>query len=135
MPELYKIIFKDSSVYLGGQSLYKSLWSDIPDKEIKRLEYRLTDGSFLGLEGFEEYSCFVEVTKKMYGPKGTKLGDKLENIYIMGLKKGIVTSYRISLKGERGQTKYIQGDMTRREYKLGEEFRGQPTRDWKKGIK
>ncbi len=129
---LYKIIFEDSSTYIGGDSLYNLKWSDIPDKEILRLEFFMDKGSVLVLQDFESYNLFIEATLNIIGKER---GQKLENIYIMGLRDDIVTSYRLSLIGERGQTKYIQGDVTRRDYPLGEEFRGRKTTCWKKGKK
>ena len=58
--------------------------------------------------------------------------------YIMGLKEGIVTSYRISLSGTNGKDKYQLGDITKREYPKGKEYHGkEAVADfaWKKGIK
>lgn len=126
MPEIYTIYFKDKTIFKGGESLDKSLWSNMPDKAIDYLVYSLADGSFLVLKGFEKYAHIVEATMTIHGPKGTKLGRRLENLYLMGLKNGIVTSYRINLIGERGQSKYIKGDITRRDYPLGKEFKGKP---------
>jgi hypothetical protein len=62
-------------------------------------------------------------------------GDKY--IYIMGLKNGMVTSYRLSLVGKDGEDKYQIGDITKRILPLGQEYRGRATNQnlWKKGIK
>jgi hypothetical protein len=61
-------------------------------------------------------------------------GDKY--IYIMGLKNGMVTSYRVTLAGKDGEDKYQVGDITKRILPLGQEYRGQKTNIdlWKKGI-
>jgi len=61
-------------------------------------------------------------------------GDKF--IYIMGLKKGKVTSYRMTLNGQEGKTRYQIGDFTKRILQLGKEYRGRPTNHklWKIGI-
>ena len=70
--------------------------------------------------------------------KNTEIGNKLKYKYVMGLKKGIVTSYRISLNGINGKDKYHAGDITTREYPKGKEFKGrEPVGDyaWKRGIK
>jgi hypothetical protein len=58
-------------------------------------------------------------------------------IYIMGLKNGMVTSYRISLDGKDGEDKYRLGDITKRVLPLGQEYRGRPSdlKLWKMGIK
>ena len=58
--------------------------------------------------------------------------------YVMGLKDGIVKSYRISLGGVKGKDKYQKGDITKREYPKGKEYKGrEPVADiaWKRGIK
>jgi len=62
-------------------------------------------------------------------------GDKY--IYIMGLKNGMVTSYRVTLKGSNGEDKYQTGDITKRVIALGKEHRGKSTNKdfWKRGIK
>ena len=62
-------------------------------------------------------------------------GDKY--IYIMGLKNGMVTSYRLSLLGKDGEDKYKIGDITKRVLPLGQEFRGRETNRalWKMGVK
>ena len=62
-------------------------------------------------------------------------GDKY--IYIMGLKNGMVTSYRISLVGKDGEDRYKIGDITKRVLPLWQEYQGRSTNGalWKKGIK
>ena len=64
-------------------------------------------------------------------------GGKDKYIYIMGLKNGMVTSYRISLAGKDGEDKYRFGDITKRILPLGQEYRGRPSdlKVWKMGIK
>jgi len=131
---IYTIQFEDGSTYIGGDSILDSKWKDIPNKNISCLEYFFGTGESLVLRSFESYNHIVEATQNIYGPKGTSLVQKLENIYIMGCRDGEVTSYRISLKGESGSDKYHRGDITKRIIKLGKEFRGQPTINWKKGI-
>jgi len=57
--------------------------------------------------------------------------------YIMGLKDGMVTSYRIALHGSTGKDRYQEGDITKRVYPKGQEYKGKPVADfaWKRGIK
>ena len=132
---LYKAIFLDGSEFEGGNSVFNTKWTSIPnDKGIKEVHYFLSDGNKIVLKDYEAYNHIVEATRDIYGPKGMKLQFKLHNVYIMGLKNNIVTSYRISLKGKKGQDKYLAGDITKRESPLGKEFRGHPTVNWKKGI-
>lgn len=59
------------------------------------------------------------------------------NKFIMGLRNGIVTSHRITLKGTSGEDRYQEGDVTTRKYPKGKEYHGKkPIADyaWKKGI-
>lgn len=184
MPKyLYKTIFEDGSPdFFGGPNIHESHWLEIPDKSILRLEYFLSEGEGLILEGFESYLCYVEAeaqisrklgncpkcnSKGKLSKKVTKYvnnttsyvlvgrctkcdwvgdikdlkygvnrkGDKF--IYIMGLKKGMVTSYRVSLDGKDGKDKYKTGDITKRIMPLGQEDLGRPTNPalWKRGVK
>jgi len=123
---IYKIHFTDGSIYNGGESLQDSKWADIPDKSIDCLVYFLDDHESINLYKFDKYAHFVEATHNVCGPKGTVLGLQLHFVYLMGLKNGKVTSYRISLKGERGQNRYIKGDITKRITDLGKEYKGKP---------
>jgi hypothetical protein len=132
---IFTVKFTDNTIFEGGNSLNNSKWNDIPNKDILCLEYFVDDNSSIVLSGFEEYNHLVEVTQNVYGPKGTNLQRKLENIYLMGRKGDKITSYRISLKGDSGSDKYHKGDITKRISDLGKEFRGKPTINWKKGIK
>lgn len=132
---IFKVMFADNTVYLGGDSIYNSLWDQIPDKEISCLEYFIEGQDSIMLRGYEKYGQFVEATKNIQGPKGTNMDTKLHNIYIMGLRKNKVTSYRIALEGDSGSDKYHKGDITKRFVPYGKEFRGRPIAVWKKGIK
>jgi hypothetical protein len=183
MPKhIYKVIFADGSPdFLGGESIHSSLWLEIPDKPIKRLEYFFVPGEGLILEGFESYLCFVEAETTIARPVGNcpkcgskgKISKKITKytndqikqeliarctkcdwigniqdlkhlvsvgsdkyIYIMGLKKGLVTSYRVALNGKDGSDKYQIGDITKRILPLGQEYRNRETNMalWKKGI-
>ena len=64
-------------------------------------------------------------------------GSSDKYIYIMGLKNGMVTSYRVTLDGKDGEDRYRIGDITKRILPLGQEYRGRSTSVslWKKGIK
>lgn len=130
---IYKITFKDASVFYGGETIIKSKWNEIPDKAIACLEYFIDNNSSIILKDFDSYNHLIEATKALYGPKGTSFNNVLHNIYIMGVKGSRVTSYRIALKGKSGNDKYHKGDITRREVELGKEFRGAPTINWKRG--
>jgi len=179
---LYKIVFTDNSIFLGGDTLENNKWLQIPDKDILCLEFYLYNGSSLKLEGYESYAANIEVLQQLNKKLGNcpkcngqgkltqaiiRHGNGKESkkymarcskctwtgniidlknkiiksgkwIYIMGLKKGIVTSHRITLNGVNGEDKYHTGDITTREFPKGKEFKGkEPVADfaWKKGIK
>lgn len=183
---LYKIIFTDNSIFLGGDTIEDSKWDKIPDKNILCLEYFLCDGSSITLRNKEAYVAITEVADEISRKLGdcpkcnkpTKItnatinhangkitkkilarcSDKekchwvgnindLKNIrnakcerykYIMGLKNGIVTSHRITLKGTSGKDKYQEWDITTRCYPKGKEYNGkEAVADfaWKRGIK
>lgn len=130
---LYKIKFKDDTIFNGGNSLKDSKWNEIPEnKEIESLIYSLPDGNLIILREYEAYNHLVEATQNFYGSDNVK--ETIRAIYLMGLEKGVVTSYRITLY-EIKDSKYKIGDITRREYPIGKEYYGAPTRGWKKGIK
>ncbi|HSG31995.1 MAG TPA: hypothetical protein VLB82_10670 [Thermodesulfobacteriota bacterium] len=83
----------------------------------------------------EKCAWIGQVTNLKYcescGPDGAQF------IYFMGLKNGKVKSHRITLEGNKEDSKYITGDVTTRYYDLGKEHRGRPTnlKLWKRGIK
>ena len=134
---LFQVVFNDGTVYHGGFSNQKTLWADIPNKPIKRIFFLLPNGDHLCLAGYEKYNRFIEATKDwMRFGKGkfTKLENepRIEYVYIMGLKNGIVTSYRIVMfDGKKGKDKYKKGDITMRQCKLGTEWHNKPTSGWK----
>lgn len=182
---LYKLYFKDGTMFEGGYTIEDSKWADVPDKEILRLEYRLSDETSLVLQNFEKYAAFTETIKQLTstmgdcpkcnktaklsrlkyavdGKKSSKIVARcsdnkckwigkvkdLKNTntsfkpcpqykYIAGLKNNIVTSYRIALEGKKGTDKYEKGDVTKRNYPKGKEYKGKPVADWvwKKGSK
>ena len=135
---LFQVVFHDKTVFHGGVSNSNTRWMEIPHKAIKRIFFLLPSGDYLCLGGYEKYNRFIEATKdwmRVGGKKGMeKLNNepKIEYIYLMGLKNGIVTSYRVAMReGKPGKDKFRKGDVTRREYKLGKEWYGKPTTGWK----
>lgn len=134
---LYQIIFSDDSTFNSGESIYDTKWDEIPDKEIKAIEYFLPDGNFIVLHDYKAYAHVVEATMDFYGPNKMKKEHKVHNAYIMGLNNcNEVISYRITLRDSNSQ-RYRIGDITRRQYPKGKEFRGQEVSEkvWKKGVK
>jgi len=108
---LYNIIFEDKSIFVGGD-YHNTKWSDIPNKKIKRIFYTLPDGNRLCLEGYEKYYQMIEVTEDIHGK--TKGKKRIEFVYIMGKKKGFITTYKIALFKN---SKHEIGDIKRTIYK------------------
>jgi hypothetical protein len=122
----YQLVFTDDTAFNGGD-LDKTFWRESPEKPIKSFRLRLPTGDFLYIGGYEEYNFFIEATQNIYG--NTK--KQLCYIYVMGLEKDMVTSYRIALS-DYGQ--YKPGDMTVRRYPKDKEYNGKPTTGWRKGC-
>lgn len=123
---LYQLVFADDTGFNGGD-LDKTFWRESPEKPIKSLRLRLPTGDFLMLGGYEEYNLFIEATQNIYG-NGNR---QLCYLYVMGLEKDIVTSYRIALS-DYGN--YKPGDTLIRKYPKGKEYNGTPTSGWRKGV-
>ena len=99
MGKLYSVVFKDGTYYEGGNSLFKTKWKEIPDKEIKRIFFRLPTGDHICLSGYEKYYYMVEGCQDVYRKnqiiKNPKI--RLEAYYFMGNKKNKVIVYKVSL--------------------------------------
>jgi hypothetical protein len=127
---LYQILFEDRTIFEGSNTYFDKKWSEMPDKNIAQIGFRLPDGNWLTLKGYEAYNHFIEATQDIYGSNKFILRYQ----YIMGKRGDKVHSYRITLFQDKDE-KYHLGDITRREYKFGEEYSGKPTAGWKSGIK
>lgn len=118
---LYSVIFDDESHFEGGIDYHHTRWLEIPDKKIKRIFYRLPDGNYLTLHGYDKYYHMIEATKDWVrvGKTVEKLNNeaRVEYAYIMGKSRNKVTSYRITLfQTENGR--YKIGDIVRREFNI-----------------
>jgi len=127
---LYRVRFKDGSVFDGGDDYKKTKWLEIPDdKEIQYVSFILPDGNLLILKDYEQFNHIVEATQDVYG--STKFIIRYQ--YLMAKKRNKVISYRITLFEDK-DSRFKIGDITRREYEWGKEYSGKPTTGWKKGI-
>lgn len=126
---LYRVRFKDGTVFNGGKQYKDTKWNEIPDKEILAITFSLPNGDFLTLKDYEEYNHFYEATQDVYGSNKFTLRYR----YLLGRTENKVTSYRITLFHTKDD-KYRIGDITRREYEYGKEYSGKPTKGWKKGV-
>jgi len=123
---IFTVIFKDKTVFQGGTSYKETKWKDIPDKEIKRIFYKLSNGDCLCLDGYEKYYHQVEVTKDWMKIKNRKVElldsePNIEYVYIMGKKENKVISYRITMSPPHLDSKYRTGDITKREFDINDD--------------
>lgn len=107
-----------------------SLWTSLPGKPIKALEYILPHANdSIKLCGYEEYLHMVEVCMPMGG------NAMIEYVYLMGKTGATVVSYRITILQKTKNDRYKIGDITVRVMEAGKEYRGGATTGWKAGIK
>ncbi len=107
-----------------------SLWTSLPDKPIKALEYTLPYGNdSIKLSGYEEYLHMIEARMFMGG------NTTIEHVYLMGRIGTKVVSYRITILQKKQTDRYKVGDITVRVMNKGQEYRGGATTGWKAGIK
>ncbi len=120
----------DLIVYGNPLGSKDSLWTSLPDKPIHSLEYILPHGNndSIKLSGYSEYLHMIEACM----PVGA--GSIVENVYIMGMIGGIVTSYRITILQRKNVDRYKIGDITVRNLPKGKEYRGGVTSGWRKGL-
>lgn len=114
---LFSVIFEDGTQFAGGNSYYEPKWKEIPDKTIKHAFFLLPDGNFFILHDYEKYLYLVEGAFDANGKNKGKL--KIENLYFMGLRNGLVDSYRTTMSA-KGIDRYKVGDITKRQYKWEE---------------
>jgi hypothetical protein len=127
---IYSIVFEDGTVFTGGSTEYPG-WNKFPkDKKIKKLELNLPNmKDKITLEGYEQYNFFIGA-KKILNKDATIIC----HMYGLGHRKGIVTSYRITLVSD-GLQKHKVGDVTVRKFPLGKEGIGRTsTLGWKEGT-
>ena len=102
-----------------------SLWTSLPDKPIKALEYTLPHGKdSIKLSGYDEYLHMVEVCMPMGGNAA------IEHVYLMGKTGTTVVSYRITILQKTQNDRYKIGDITVRALESGKEYRGGATAGW-----
>lgn len=92
---IYKILFKDGTVFNGGLDYFNTKWLEIPNKEIKKLYYRLPAGDYLLMAGYDKYFHRIEATVDLSGKEKGKT--KLQSVYIYGKKEDKIVVYQIGL--------------------------------------
>lgn len=130
MQQLRFIVHYEDEIIQGNPLGHKdSLWTSLPNKPIKALEYTLPYGNdSIRLSGYEEYLHMIEATMVM--GKCTQI----EYVYLMGRIGNKVVSYRITILQKTQTDRYKVGDITVRNMNKGREYRGGVTSGWKKGM-
>ncbi|KKM97597.1 hypothetical protein LCGC14_1166390 [marine sediment metagenome] len=117
---LFIAILESGKQYIGGNNYSNPKWKEINEKVIK-IFFRLPDENLFVLHNYEKYLYLIEGSKdflvdiRLKDVK-EKTKSKVENIYFMGLKNGIVDSYRVSIF-KKSNDRYKIGDITKRQYK------------------
>lgn len=127
---MYFIARYDGGVEVRGNRLGNpdTGWGSLPNKPISSLEYILPYGDRLVLEGYEEYIHMIEAFQQM----GSR--PIISNVFLMGKKNGLVTSYRITMFQAQKDDRYKVGDITVRCTKEGKEYHGDAVYGWRKGM-
>ena len=128
--QIYKVVFEDGSEYIGGNLNYPGWNKCSNEKRIKALELNLPNRKDkIILEGYEMYNFFIGARKPLSKGKIT-----ICHMYGLGHRRGIVTSYRITLVSDRTE-KHKVGDVTVRKFPWGKEGLGRTaTQGWKQGA-
>jgi len=111
---IFIIIFEDGTRFLGGTDYFKTKWTEIPRKKIRRILYRLANGSYLSIKNFEQYYHMIEAITDLNGRNAGKV--QLQYVYLMGKRNKMVTVYRIPLCNIIKQNFTIK-DITKKIYK------------------
>lgn len=126
---LFLVIFEDGGKFIGGKNYFDTKWKEIPNKRISKIFYRLPDGNYLFLNGYDKYYHMIEAIIDINGREQGKT--KIQYAYIMGQKRNKVTSYRITLYNKPND-RYKMGDILRREFlETDEKIKGLNIIGWK----
>ena len=122
--------YEDETVQGNPLGNRDSLWTSLPNKPIKALEYTLPHANdSIKLSGYEEYLHMIEACMPMGG------NTMIENVYLMGRIGSMVTSYRITILQKKQNDRFKIGDITVRVLDKGKEYNGGATSGWKAGVK
>jgi len=113
---LFIAYLKSGKQYIGNNDYLDPKWKDIIG-EVDKVFFRLPDGNFFVMHSYKKYIYLVEGTQDLTGQNRGKL--RVEYLYFMGLRNGIVDSYRITMFDKR-KDRYKIGDITKRQYKWEE---------------
>lgn len=116
---LFIAILKSGNQYCGGKDYNNPEWKDI-DEKVSKVFFRLPDGNFLIMDGYEKYLYQIEGTKDWLKVDKNEIKilnnkPRVENLYFMGLRNGIVDSYRVTIFNKKNE-RYKTGDITKRQF-------------------
>ncbi len=109
---LFIAILKSGKQYCGGKDYNNPEWKDI-DEPVSKVFFRLPDENYLIMDNYEKYLYLIEGAFDINGINKGKL--RIENLYFMGLKNGIVDSYRVTIFNKANE-RYKSGDITKRQF-------------------
>ena len=121
---MYKVYFEDNTVFDGG-TLNNSKWNEIPDKPIRKIEYKLLSTT-IKLEGYESYNHLLEMCSFITGGVGLGTNYKrLTKIILMGKRGDVVDAIVYNLLKKKAFKETL---------KAGQEYNNRPSNGWKTGL-
>ena len=128
--KIFRVVFEDDSEYVGGNVEFPGWGKVSKEKKIKALELNLPNlKDKIVLEGYDLYNFFIGAKKPIN--KNLMI---ICHMYGLGHRRGIVTSYRITLISDKME-KHKVGDVTVRKFPWGKEGIGRTaTIGWKQGV-
>jgi len=115
---MYKIIFEDSTEFLGGE-IQDSRWNTMPNKPIKKLIYNVGEKEIV-LEGYDSYNHLVERISIV-----GKSSNRITQLYLMAKKDDNVLI--ISIDPVTNKFRFDPAIF-------GREYYNKATTGWKSGI-
>ena len=108
MNNIYKIIFEDGTIFLGGESYFDTKWNEIPNKKIKSIIYKISFLKNIVLSDYDKYYHIAEATQDLNGINRGKIN--LLYAYILGKLNNKVRVYKINLKTKKIEIKDINAN-------------------------
>lgn len=116
---MYKIIFQDGEEFIGGKSLLRSRWNEMPLKPILSIDYTVGNQT-LSLKGFEAYNHLTIHAKGV-----NKKINCITEFILLGAYCGEVTLFSFDL---------IKKHIIINKSYFGQEYNGSKSVGWKIGI-
>lgn len=116
---MYKVMFVDNTIFNGGNP-ENSLWNNMPNKPIKKIEYTLL-GHTVTFEGYESYNHLKE--KAQFLLQNNEI--RLSKVILMAKKGNVVYSFIFD---------YFTKEILTTTSEFGKEYYGKETSGWKTGL-